>query len=102
MSTMVTIIVAILGSGVLSTLITQLFAWRKEKNSEGTAVDKTCRLLLKTRLRELCEQYITQGWIYSDELDDLYSMHSLYHDELHGNGYLDTLMNKVKILEVRG
>ena len=44
---------------------------------------------------------IKQSWIYEDELDDLITMHRVYHDGLGGNGYLDTLLGKVKALEVR-
>jgi len=98
----VTILIAAMSSGVLSTLITQIFnvmAKREEKKS-GTA--EGMRLILKDRLRFLCMRYIRQGWIYEDELEDLIVMHECYHGKLNGNGYLDELMNRVKELEIRG
>lgn len=96
------IITAILGSGVLSTLIAQVFAWaaRREERRSGTA--EGMRLVLKDRLRCLCLHYIDQGWIYEDELEDLMAMHRCYHEKLHGNGYLNELMRRVKQLAIRG
>ncbi len=96
------IIVAILGSGLLSTIINQLCnaANRKAERKEGLM--HGLRLVLKDRLRSLCVHYIEQGWIYEDELEDIVMMHSCYHDTLKGNGYLDDLMARVKNLEIRG
>lgn len=96
------IIVAALSGSALSTLITQIFAARKEKREEEKGTKEGLRLILKDRLRFLCGQYIAQGWIYQDEMEDLITMHDCYHEKLEGNGYLDTLMSKVKMLEVRG
>lgn len=93
-----TIIVAILGSGIINTLISCLVTL-KEKKSE---VAKSLRLLMKDRLRYLCAHYIQQGWIYEDELEDIIIMHECYHTDLKGNGYLDEMMRRVKELEVRG
>lgn len=98
----ITCIVAVLGSNVICTIVTEWFKKKNKDNERDDAVKASCKLLLKTRIRELCEGYISQGWIYADELEDLIAMHSLYHNDLNGNGYLDTLMGKVKALEVRG
>ena len=38
----------------------------------------------------------------NDELEDLISMHSAYHDTLKGNGYLDELMRRVNTLPIKG
>lgn len=97
-----TIIIAILGSGLLSTIINQLCSFYQRKAEQKTGVNSALRLILKDRLRFLCVHYIQQGWIYEDELEDIITMHKCYHDDLKGNGYLDTLMSKVKSLEVRG
>nr|WP_302656639.1 hypothetical protein [uncultured Agathobaculum sp.] len=97
-----TIIIAILGSGLLSTIINQLCSFYQRKAEKKTGVNSALRLILKDRLRFLCVHYIQQGWIYEDELEDIITMHKCYHDDLKGNGYLDTLMNRVKSLEVRG
>lgn len=97
-----TIIVAILGSGALSTLISQVCTYLTKREDKKSGVAEGMRLILKDRLRFLCAHYIAQGWIYADELEDLIVMHDCYHSKLNGNGYLDTLMSKVKALEVRG
>ena len=99
---MTEIIIAVLGSGVLSTLISQLFAvgYRCIEKKQGYVA--ALRLLMKNSLRGLCSMYIRQGWIYEDELEDIIDMHQCYHNDLKGNGYLDTMMDKVKALEVRG
>lgn len=101
-SVIVTIVVAIISSGVLNTFMTHWFNAKEKKTENCDAINKSLRLLLKDRLRYLCEHYIEQGWIYADELEDIIAMHSVYHNDLKGNGYLDALMSKVKALEIRG
>ena len=96
------ILIAVLGSGVLSTLIAQFFSALEKRRDARSGQGAAMRLVLKDRLRFLCETYINQGWIYADELDDIIQMHKCYHDTLHGNGYLDELMRRVKSLEIRG
>ena len=98
----VTIVVAILGSGAFSTLVSAIVNDRAKKRESASGEQAALRLLMKDRLRFLCVRYIHQGWIYEDELEDLIEMHGVYHNQLKGNGYLDTLMGKVKALEVRG
>lgn len=97
-----TIIVAIIGSGLLNTLLGYLVSARQKKQEENSDVNKALRLIMKDRLRFLCMHYINQGWIYEDELDDLIAMHNCYHNDLKGNGFLDSQMQRVKNLEVRG
>lgn len=97
-----TIIVAIIGSGVLNTAINQWCSYVQRRNDDKSGMRAGIRLVLKDRLRFLCGHYITQGWIYSDELEDIIAMHECYHTELEGNGYLDTLMQRVKQLPIKG
>ena len=93
-----TIIVAIIGSGALNTLLAYLLSLRDKRKG----IQEASRLLMKDRLRFLCVHYIQQGWIYEDELEDLIAMHACYHDDLKGNGFLDSQMERVKNLELRG
>lgn len=102
MNYVTTILVAVIGSGVLNTLLNYVLASREKKKERTSGVNKASRLLMKTQLRQLCVHYIQQGWIYDDELEDLIAMHECYHDDLNGNGFLNELMEKVKALEVRG
>lgn len=93
-----TIAVAIISSGVLNTFLTYLLGLRDKRKG----IQEASRLLMKDRLRFLCVHYIQQGWIYEDELEDLVAMHACYHDDLKGNGFLDSQMERVKNLELRG
>lgn len=95
-------IVAILGSGLLSTLVTQIFTVINRRREARSGANEAVRLVLKDRLRYLCAHYLEQGWIYADELEDILAMHKCYHDTLNGNGYLDTMMGRVKNLPIRG
>lgn len=96
------IIIAIIGSGVLTTIINQICNAINRRAEEKNGITHGVRLVLKDRLRFLCVRYIEQGWIYEDELEDLVAMHNCYHDTLHGNGYLNELMGRVKSLEIKG
>lgn len=97
-----TIIVAVIGSGVLNTILNYLISRHEKKKCDKEGVNEAARLLMKDRLRFLCIHYIDQGWIYEDELEDLIAMHKCYHDYLNGNGFLNKLMSRVNELEIRG
>ena len=99
---MTAIIVAVIGSGIINTILTHFINLREKKVSNQDEYGKALRLLMKDRLRFLCRKYIEQGWIYEDELEDLIAMHHCYHNGLKGNGFLDKQMEKVNSLEVRG
>lgn len=96
------IIVAAISSGLLTTIINRILTYIDRRAELKSGVTHGVRLILKDRLRFLCTRYIEQGWIYEDELEDLISMHSCYHDTLSGNGYLDELMGRVKRLPMKG
>lgn len=102
MDHVVTIVVAIIGSGAFTTLVSQICHWFNKRSDEQSGVQHGMRLILKDRLRELCIRYIDQGWVYADELEDAIRLHHCYHTELGGNGYLDELMNEVNKLPIRG
>ena len=97
-----TLVVALLTSGAFNTLCVWSVSQHTKKHKDITACAKANRLLMKNELRRLCMHYIEQNWTYEDELDDIIAMHSCYHNDLEGNGFLDTQMNNVKKLEVRG
>ena len=96
------IIVAVIGSGLLTTIINRIFNFLDKRAELKSGVTHGVRLVLKDRLRFLCTRYIEQGWIYEDELEDIIAMHSAYHDTLKGNGYLDELMRRVNTLPIKG
>lgn len=93
----VMIVVAILGSGALNTIVTYVM----NKSDRNLQLKTAVRLVMKDRIKFLCEQFIQQGWIYEDELDDLIIMHKSYHDDLGGNGFLDNLMERCMKLNIK-
>lgn len=95
------IVVAIIGSGILNTILNYFIATSEKKNKDSCNIQQALRLIMKDRLRFLCAEYIQQGWIYEDELEDIIVMHDLYHNDLNGNGFLDEVMDRVKNLEIR-
>lgn len=95
-------IVAVLGSGLLSTIVTQIISAINKRRDKKSGMTAGIRLIIKDRVRYLAVKYIDQGWIYVDELEDIVALWGCYHNELNGNGFLDSLMAQVKALPVRG
>ncbi len=95
------VIIAIIGSGALSALISGLFAVAQEKKRKDTGIVAGTRVLLYDRIKFLGKSYIAGKEIDAESLEDIIEMHRIYHDELGGNGYLDTLMGQVKHLPIR-
>lgn len=102
MNYFITIMVAIIGSGVLNTLLNYYIRIREKEQDNKSDMQQALRLMMKDRLRFLCTHYILQEWIYEDELEDILAMHECYHDDLKGNGYLDELIKRVRKLDIRG
>ena len=59
------------------------------------------RTILYDRIKHLAKAYIKRGWISMEEYEDLKRMHKVYHDDLNGNGFLDSIMDDVDRLEKR-
>ncbi len=62
---------------------------------------KALRVILYDRVKHLCRRHIDEGYITADDLEDLIGMHQCYHDDLDGNGFLDSMMAQAKALPVR-
>lgn len=117
------VLLTILGGAVGATIVSGVFGiitWKlnrkaeKEDKAEEKAEEKEneeavqlanlivgVRTLMYDRIKHLANSYLKRGWITSEELEDLIAMHSVYHNELKGNGFLDSLMDRVKMLPVR-
>ena len=59
------------------------------------------RAILYDRIKHLAKTYIKRGYITVEEYEDLKRMHKVYHDDLLGNGFLDSIMEEVDKLEKR-
>lgn len=93
---MTDIVVAILGSGVLTTLITNIFNIIAHKKAKDDGMGEMVRILAYDRIKFLCKHYISEGFISLDDLEDLRRMHQFYHNApINGNGFLDDLMAQV-------
>lgn len=96
------IILAILGSGALTALITNLFNVYRDRRSHEDGIAEGVQLLLYDRLKNLSKAYIREGKISAEDLEDLSRMWECYHNPkgLNGDGYLDSLMSTVKKLPI--
>lgn len=59
------------------------------------------RAILYDRIKHLAKSYIKRNWVSVEEFEDLKRMHEVYHDDLKGNGFLDSIMGEVSKLEKR-
>lgn len=96
------IIIAIIGSGALTALITNLFNIYRDRKSHEDGIAEGVQLLLYDRIKYLAKHHIANGEISAEDLEDLTRMWECYHNPkgLNGNGYLDNLMGAVKKLPI--
>ena len=95
------ILIAVLGSGALSALVGAAAGAIVQRTRKKGGVMAGTRALLYDRIKFLGKRYIADGEIDAESLEDLIEMHRIYHDELSGNGYLDTLMEQVRSLTIK-
>lgn len=96
-----TIILAIVTSSALSALISGCFTMAAARKKTESGISAGVRMLLYDRVKHLGEKYRADGEISGDKLEDLIRMHKIYHDELNGNGYLDSVMEAVRALPIK-
>ena len=73
----------------------------KQLQTKVDALMVADRTILYDRIKHLAKSYLKREYITVEEYEDLKAMHKVYHDELGGNGFLDTIMQRVANLEVR-
>jgi hypothetical protein len=85
--------------------IVQIILWKlnhrasvEAKKSHG---EKALKLILFDRIKYLCKRHLSEGCINVEDLRDLVEMHTCYHNDLKGNGFLDNLMRQVNALPHR-
>lgn len=105
------IAIAIISGGAAAAIVSgviQIILWKmnrkatkEDSETKGEKATKNAlRVLLYDRIKYLAKSYITKGSISVEDLEDLMNMHKIYHDDLDGNGFLDSLMGQVKSLPV--
>lgn len=100
-----TVVLAVLGSGGLSAVIVACLQhhWSKKDKADARidALVTAQQVLMIDRVRYLGRTYIAQGYIALPDKENLHSMYDAYK-ALGGNGHLETVMSEVDRLEVRG
>lgn len=94
------IIIAIIGSGALTALITNTFNIYRDRRSHEDGVAQGVQLLLYDRIKYLSKAYLREEKISAEDLEDISRMWECYHTALDGNGYLDSLMQAVRRLPI--
>lgn len=106
------VILAVLGGSALAALIQQIGeTWRQRKRREAATEDthskdynalrKALMYVILDRIRYLGQVYIKDHEVDFDDRRLLNEMHDVYHNELGGNGDLDTLMREVNGLPLK-
>ena len=101
------VLIALISGGVAASVVGGVFSVitfklnrKAQKEDKSDGVSGGLRVLLYDRRKELGKRYIARGNIHAEELEDLIAMHKVYHDTLHGNGFLDELMIQVRHLPI--
>ena len=95
------IIIAFLGSSVLTTIINRFFVVHDRKKQKEDASVLGVRALLQIEIKRLGKEYISEECIDVEDRRELFNLWSIYHDSLGGNGYLDAVMATVKALPLK-
>lgn len=98
------IVIAIISSGALSAIISAIFNALQTRKKRKDGVRDGVKIILYDRIKFLGKAYINRGFVTAEELEDLTTMHQIYHDPegLNGNGFLDSLMKNVNRLPLKG
>lgn len=89
------VLLAVIGSSAMASIISGIFSLIKDRKSKDDGLEAGVRILLYDRIKHLCFKYCEVGHISSDDYEDLVKMHQVYHNNLHGNGFLDSEMSSV-------
>lgn len=117
----VTLLVALIGasSGAITAFVNSRIDARKKKmeQEDGTkrilgkldemeskingiedrlnGLENSQRIILHDRITWLAAKYCESGEISFSDYEIIKQMHSIYHNDLHGNGFLDSIMEDV-------
>lgn len=75
--------------------------WKKQTDNSIEDLRTGLRVILLNRIMDVGQSYIQQGEVDFDDRRRLNQMHSVYHDQLGGNGDLDELMKAVNGLPLK-
>ena len=92
------IIIAILGSGVVSTLISCLFQMHSDKKKNLTRFEEGMRLLLLSAMKMTGRAILQEGTVTKDDYDSFCATYNAYKS-LDGDGWADGIKKQVDDLE---
>lgn len=95
------IIIAIISSGLLSTIVTNLISIWKEAKNKDTKTEEAIQVLLYDRIKEKCKIAIERGYTTHEELEDITRMYKCYDIE-HDSGYLNGLLTAIQKQPING
>lgn len=89
------VLLVVIGSSAMASIISGIFSLIKDRKSKDDGLEAGVQILLDDRIKHLCLKYCEAGHISLDDYEDLIKMHQVYHNSLHGNGFLDSEMESV-------
>lgn len=96
---------------MITTLVLAIFAssgfWAFLLGIVGKAIDRKSaknQMILglgHDRIICLCEKYLAQGWVYSDDFENLHDYLYIPYKKMKGNGTAEKLMHDVEKLPIK-
>lgn len=94
---MIEIVCAVLGTGVLTTVLNRIFTLRDRKQNTDDGLKVGVRLLLLDSIKRQGKEYISDKQISHKDLESFIDMYNAYH-ALGGDGYADAVYKQVSKL----
>lgn len=92
------IILAVLGSGVISTIISCVFQYVNQKKSKQTQFEQGMSLLLLSSLKRDGKELLAQGKVSKNDYDSFCATYNAYK-ALGGDGWADGIKAKIDNME---
>lgn len=92
--------IAIISSGILSTLLVQLLNWIKERRKKPTQIDNALQWLMRDRLEHLMTKALVAGETTMHDKQFIHRGYQFYHD-LGGNGDMTELVKEYDELPIK-
>ena len=92
------IILAVLGSGVISTIISCVFQYVNQKKNKQTQLEQGMSLLLLSTIKRDGKDLIKQGKVSKNDYDSFCATYNAYK-ALGGDGWADGIKAKIDIME---
>lgn len=92
------LILAILGSGVISTIISCVFQYVNQKKNKQTQLEEGMSLLLLSSLKRDGKELLAQGKVSKNDYDSFCATYNAYK-ALGGDGWADGIKAKIDTME---